>query len=129
MSLLLDTHIWYRYLVSTPPLADSLTCAVDEASPCWLSPISLWELGILVQRGRIELDRDVRDWVDRAMERVPVREAHLNREVALLSNEVELPHRDPADRFLAAMALVFELTLVTLDEHLQRADWLPTLPD
>jgi PIN domain nuclease of toxin-antitoxin system len=31
---------------------------------------------------------------------------------------VPLPHRDPADRFLAATAQVLDLTLVTADEHL-----------
>jgi PIN domain nuclease of toxin-antitoxin system len=29
-----------------------------------------------------------------------------------------LPHEDPADRFLVATALVYELTLVTADERL-----------
>lgn len=40
---------------------------------------------------------------------------------------LELPHGDPADHFLAATALVYELTLVTLDRHLVSAAWLPTL--
>jgi PIN domain nuclease of toxin-antitoxin system len=31
------------------------------------------------------------------------------------------PHRDPADRFLLAAAKVFELTLVTADDHLLNA--------
>ena len=43
-----------------------------------------------------------------------------------MSNELDLPHRDPADRFLAATALVFGLMLVTLDRRLQMADRLPT---
>ena len=57
---------------------------------------------------------------------MPVRDAPLTREVALVSNELDLPHRDPADRFLAATALVFGLMLVTLDRRLQMADRLPT---
>lgn len=92
----------------------------------WLSPISVRELGLLTARRRIELDRSLRDWVRNALERVPLREAALNREVALRSCEVELPHRDPADHFLAATALVYDLTLLTVDEHLTAAEWLPT---
>lgn len=38
-----------------------------------------------------------------------------------LTGAVSLPHRDPADRFLAATALVHELTLVTADERLIEA--------
>jgi len=33
---------------------------------------------------------------------------------------VNLAHRDPADRFLAATARVFDLTLVTADDNLIR---------
>ena len=33
---------------------------------------------------------------------------------------IELPHRDPADRFLAATAKHFGLTLVTADANLIR---------
>ena len=36
----------------------------------------------------------------------------------LTTNEVSLPHRDPADRFLAASAKAYDLTLVTADEHI-----------
>jgi PIN domain nuclease of toxin-antitoxin system len=35
--------------------------------------------------------------------------------------KVQLPHRDPADAFLAATALVFELTLVSVDSRLRTA--------
>jgi PIN domain nuclease of toxin-antitoxin system len=42
----------------------------------------------------------------------------MNREVALRSRSVQLPHQDPADRFLAASAQVYDLTLVTGDRRL-----------
>ena len=48
----------------------------------------------------------------------PFREAPLTHEVALASDAVVLPHRDPADTFLAATAKVYDLTLVTADENL-----------
>jgi len=44
----------------------------------------------------------------------------LTHEVALASEAVVLPHRDPADTFLAATAKVYDLTLVTADENLSR---------
>lgn len=47
-----------------------------------------------------------------------MREAELNHAVALRSRQVLLPHDDPADRFLAATASVYDLTLVTADRRL-----------
>jgi PIN domain nuclease of toxin-antitoxin system len=38
--------------------------------------------------------------------------------VVLATEQVFLPHRDPADRFLAASARAYGLTLVTADDLL-----------
>lgn len=54
-------------------------------------------------------------------EGLPLKEASMNLEVALQSRAVNLPHQDPGDRFLAATALVFELTLVTADKRMLTA--------
>ena len=123
---LLDTHIWYWYLLGSNQLPDRVQETI-EASPelCRLSPISVWELGMLAARGRLRLEGELRSWLGRAFEAFPLREAALNREVALRSLELRL-HRDPADRFLAATALVYDLTLLTVDRRLTGADWLRT---
>ena len=84
----------------------------------WLSPISVWELLILAQRGRLRLDTDPRLWVREALTRTPAEEAPVTHEVALRSREVVLPHEDPADRFLVATTLAYGLTLATADETL-----------
>ncbi len=61
------------------------------------------------------------------MEVLALREAPINVQVVLKAKELDLPHDDPADRFLAATAMLYELTLVTVDQNLVAADWLPTL--
>lgn len=124
---LLDTHVWFWYLTGSPRLPQGLREAIDGSlGELWLSPISVWELCVLDERGRVRLSPDPRSWVEQALERLPLEEAALNREVALQSREVELAHRDPADRFLAATALVFGLALLTVDERLTRARGIPT---
>jgi PIN domain nuclease of toxin-antitoxin system len=47
-----------------------------------------------------------------------LREAPVTIEVALAISAMTFAHGDPADHFLAASAKVFDLTLVTADEHL-----------
>jgi PIN domain nuclease of toxin-antitoxin system len=93
----------------------------------WLSPISVWELQVLAERGRVKLDDDPRRWVRDALQRTPLHEAALVHEVALRSRDLSLPHDDPADRFLVATALVYELTLVTADAAILAARPCPTL--
>lgn len=124
---ILDTHIWFWHVMGSSRLPPSLRDAIDGAhGQVWLSPISVWELGILHERGRVRLKSTLRAWVEDARKRFPLREAPTNREVALRSAELTLPSHDPADRFLAATALTYELTLVTLDERLVAASSIPT---
>ena len=126
--LLLDSHIWFWYAIGSDELSKSLREALDfSAGLCWFSPISVWELGILAKKGRIRIDGDYRRWVERSLDTLALREAPINAEVVLKAKELDLSHDDPADRFLAATAVLYELTLVTVDQGLVAADWLPTL--
>jgi PIN domain nuclease of toxin-antitoxin system len=56
-----------------------------------------------------------------------MKEAGMNYEIAIRSLDLHLSHGDPVDRFLAASAIVYGLTLVTADERLLRCRQYPTL--
>jgi PIN domain nuclease of toxin-antitoxin system len=124
---LLDTHIWLWYLIGSDRLPTGLRDILDTPRQVsWLSPISVWEVGMLAARGRIQLHAELRQWMVQARQQFPLQDALLNLEVALTSRDITLPHRDPADHFIAATAIVYNLTLLTVDQHLTRAEWLPT---
>ena len=91
--------------------------------PCYPNPFNAVTLiGYSVQeKGRVLLNTDPEDWIRDVLRKIPLREAPLNQEVAIQSRRIDIPHQDPADRFLAATAKVFELTLVTADERLIRS--------
>ncbi len=128
MRLLLDTHIWIWYVLGSKDLPRSLGQALDEAvGRCWLAPITLWEAWLLIQKGRFRVHSSYGEWVEKALDAVPMREASFNFEVAKTVQTLNLAHNDPADHFIAATALVYDLTLVTLDEKLIAADQLSTL--
>jgi PIN domain nuclease of toxin-antitoxin system len=126
--LLLDTHIWRWSLSAPDKLGKRLRAALGRSgTELWLSPISVWELLVLAERGRIKLAPDPRQWVTEALHRTPAHEAPLNHQVAIRSREILPTHEDPADRFLAATALVYDLTLATADETLIRLKPCPIL--
>jgi len=121
--VLLDTHIWAWSLLEPERLAPSVkTVLADPGIELWLSPISVWEMTLLIERGRIEIEGSATEWVEEALARVPMKEAALNHAVALRSRRVGLSHDDPADRFLAASASVYKLTLATADDRLIRGE-------
>lgn len=121
MRLLLDTHIWLWSLLEparlSPRVLDLLRA---ESSELWLSSISIWELMVLVEKGRIELVDDVELWLDRAFDAAPLREAPVSHAIVRTLGSIQTSHPDPADRFLAATAAALDLHLVTADARLLR---------
>lgn len=119
MKLLLDTHVWLWSLLDPDKLTPRVRRALSDAdTELWLSPISVCETLVLHERGRIELAPDPDAWIERALHAAPMREAPITHEIARRSRRVELPHRDPADHFLVATAIVLDLVLVTADRRL-----------
>ncbi len=130
MKLLLDTHIWLWSLLEPARLSRRVARALeDKRNELWLSPISVWELVILIDKGRITLDQEAGQWIAAGMQAAGIKEAPVTHEVALETRRIGLPHRDPADRFIAATAKVFDLTLITADRHVLRLKGISTLPN
>jgi PIN domain nuclease of toxin-antitoxin system len=128
LKLLLDTHIWIWAQLATGKLSTRVKRALDnEANEVWLSPISIWELVLLVEKRRVVLDRHVGEWVRQSAS--TLKEAPLTLEIVLEATRVSLPHDDPADRFLVATARTLGLTLVTSDARLLASNAVPVLPN
>ena len=128
MRLLLDTHIWIWLVLEPGRLSRRVARVLDDAgNQLWLSPISIWELVMLTQKGRVELNEDVVSWTRRTLEQLQLHEAPVTTEVALETSGLSLAHSDPSDRLIAASARVFGLTLVTADEKLIAAPGIEVL--
>jgi PIN domain nuclease of toxin-antitoxin system len=119
MRLLLDSHIWVWSVLERHRLSAPVEAALRApANEWWISAATFWEVMVLNQKKRMEFDPDVTTWIRVALEGHPVQEAPITREIAILSRTLELGTEDPVDRFLAATAIIHDLTLVTADRHL-----------
>jgi len=120
--LLLDTSalLWMR--IGDRRLGHTARQEVERAwqsDELAVSAISFWEVGMLVDRGRINLADDVRVWrrdlLEQGMVEIPV-----DGETAIRSVQLTDFHPDPADRLIVATALVGH-RLVTSDRRI--LDW------
>lgn len=121
--LLLDTHIWLWFAEGNATrLSSANVRKLDDTrkeNGLLVSAISVWEIGVLHAKGRVQLSAPLRDWVNNALAPAGISLLPLDAETAtestLLPGE---PHGDPADRFLIAAARTKGVILATRDEHI-----------
>jgi PIN domain nuclease of toxin-antitoxin system len=122
MACLIDTHVWIWWM-GRLQLPASLQRDLDEMPERpFLSVVSLWELSVLVQTGRVELLPSPQEWLRSALHPSALRLAQITREVALVL--LELPtafRRDPADRIIVATARALNVPVLTYDKAIRQS--------
>ena len=122
--ILVDTHIFVWLLSGSEELSANArheieSCTKNEGQVL-ISAISIWEIGMLSQKGRITLKKPTLQWVKEALSAPYVCLAPLSPEIAIES--CQLPgdfHGDPADRMIAATSRVLNVPLLTKDARIQ----------
>ncbi len=126
--IVLDTHAWIWWVADPARLSSAAKRAIEKARVRGVCAISVWELAVLIERGRLVLDREVTDWVRDALALPGVELLPLTPEIALAAGGAVLElHGDPADRMIAATALAHRARLVTKDERLRVVRTLDTV--
>jgi PIN domain nuclease of toxin-antitoxin system len=117
-AILLDTHAAVWSVLGE--LKAQAIRAIDEAAQrgeLLLSPISAWEVGTLVRKGRLSLAMTLHEYIRALYSRPGVVTAQLTPQIAVASTT--LPgtfHDDPADRMLIATAAAYGARLMTRDK-------------
>jgi len=129
LKLLIETHVILWSAAEPEKLPSKIAEELEkELNELWFSPISVWEILLLAEKGRVVIKADHEKAIRKMFKKLPFREAVINQEVAIQSRKINLPHQDPADRFLAATAIVYDLTLVTADRRLIDVKGFSVLP-
>jgi PIN domain nuclease of toxin-antitoxin system len=120
--LLLDTcaAVW---IANKERIADAVIDEIHRADAgdavILVSPVTAWEIGMLVSRGRMSLPTTPERWFDSLLEAPSIRLVSLPPSVLIAASYLPgSPPNDPADRILAATAREFGYILVTRDRPL-----------
>lgn len=121
MNFLLDTHV-FLWLAAYPEKLSGRAeqIVLDADNSLFLSIVSLWEMQIKIQLGKLELDIPLVDFWHGQQEKsqllfLPAKEEH----VWTLANLTQI-HKDPFDRLLIAQSLYENMPIITADDTINK---------
>lgn len=120
--LLLDTCTIIFDALDPSRLSKKALTAIDQADNAGsiaCSDISLWEIAMLTAKGRIQPGTDAQSFIRLVLTARNITVLPISPEIAAKSAQPELcQHGDPADRIIAATAIINKAKLVTSDKKL-----------
>ena len=120
-AVLLDAHAYLWFVFDDPRLSPAAANKIENPRVTkLLSVVSLWEIAIKLQIGKLELGMPLAEFFDefitaRELDLVDIELSHL-----LAYDALPLEHRDPFDRLLIAQARVLKVPVVSADPSFQK---------
>jgi len=129
--ILLDTCAIIWDALDQTKLTDKAKAAIakaDEHNTLIISDISIWEISMLIKRGRIEIDTTAASFLNLFLESRNVSIVSISPEIAELSTNFESEiNTDPANRIIAATSIIRNAQLVTADLNLRQSALIDTI--
>jgi PIN domain nuclease of toxin-antitoxin system len=118
--ILLDTHTLVWLDEGSERLGKVALSNIDKSlvdNGLFVSAISFWEVAMLVNKGRLDMQMEVEQWRRSLLEN-GLQEIPLTGDIAVRSALLSDFHGDPADRIIVATANHLAATLCTADEKI-----------
>jgi PIN domain nuclease of toxin-antitoxin system len=116
MNLLLDTHVFLWFVNDHPKLSNYLKDLIeDDDNVSYLSMASLWEMSIKFNLGKLTLEPDYEEFVEREIITSSIKLLKIELEHLKINAALPFHHRDPFDRLIIAQAVVENLPIISVD--------------
>jgi PIN domain nuclease of toxin-antitoxin system len=116
MNLLLDTHVFLWFVNDHPKLSNHLKDLIeDDDNISYLSMASLWEMSIKFNLGKLRLDPNYEEFVEREVITSSIKLLEIELEHLRINAALPFHHRDPFDRIIIAQAVVENLPIISVD--------------
>jgi PIN domain nuclease of toxin-antitoxin system len=119
MTYLLDTHTFIWWAVEPERLPEHVLATLQIGdSSVFLSIVSIWEMQIKVQIGKLQLPRPLPELIFEQQTRNHIELLTIEPAHIYALEYLPFHHNDPFDRLLVAQALISQFTLISRDPQL-----------
>jgi PIN domain nuclease of toxin-antitoxin system len=127
--ILLDTHALLWWALDPQQLSPAAAEALSrmERSGGYASAISIWELGVKIQRGKLEIGIAIDEFARRVKKTGAIELVPADTAIWLRALGLDWEHRDPADRVIAATAMTLGVPVLTKDDAMRRFRGVPSI--
>jgi PIN domain nuclease of toxin-antitoxin system len=129
--IVVDTHVIIWDALKPEMLSKNAKKDIKQANErdgILFCEISLWEIAMLVKKGRISIDTSFQNFIKLVFSSNKYQFQGITPEIAELSTQLlEEVNKDPADRIIAATSLIHNIPLITKDSNLLKADSITTI--
>ena len=115
MNDLIDTQALIWFCEDNPCLPSSVKQYMERSNGLLVSIVSFWEITIKTNLGKLVIDGNIADVMDRALSR-GFKILSIEREHLIVLSTLELIHRDPFDRIIIAQAIAENMPLISSDD-------------
>ncbi|MGB0389046.1 MAG: type II toxin-antitoxin system VapC family toxin [Ardenticatenaceae bacterium] len=120
MTIVLDTSALIYWTLDPAKLTPDAANAIAAATRIVVSSISIWEIGIKVQKGKLTIPLPIDQFAGRLQTVRGVELLAVDTETWLANIALSWSHRDPADRTIVATAMLLGAPLITSDRAIKR---------
>ena len=122
MKYLLDTHAVIWYYENSSELPEKIEELIDNpAISIYICSVSLWEIAIKINLRKLNLKLPLDEFLNNIKNRefniLQIEDKYLQ-----ILSTLPFIHKDPFDRLLISAALAEDLTIITIDENIQKYD-------
>jgi PIN domain nuclease of toxin-antitoxin system len=127
-SLLLDTHVVIWTISSSDKISERAKRAMSRSAVAlFVSVVSVWEIVLKHQAGKLLLETDLEEVVDQILYRSPWAILPMSPEHLPVLASLPMLHKDPFDRLLIAQATHARMSMLTADQDIKKYSGIRTL--
>lgn len=119
--LLLDTCALLWWTLDPEKLSDPAqkACRQIPFVPALISAISIWEVGIKIKKGKLDIGMDIKEYLKRVKMIAGLTIIAVDEDIWAENVLLDWNHRDPADRTIVATATLQQASIITKDSMIR----------